>query len=65
MAALRPYLLHLGGAQFDSLPIAQFVQTITREQDAVSVAELHDMPFVCGSREHSRSEPTLAQLASG
>ena len=58
--ALCPHLLDLGGAKLDSLPVAQFMKTVAREQNAVSRAELHDVPFVSGAGEHSRGESTLA-----
>jgi hypothetical protein len=37
-SASCPNILHLGGAELDSLPVAQFMETIGREQNAVSWA---------------------------
>ena len=58
--ALCPNLRYLDGAELDSLPVAQFVKTIGREQNAISRDELHDVPSVSGTREHSRRQATLA-----
>ena len=54
VSALCPNFLHFGGAELDSLPVAQFMKTVGREQNAVSRAELHDVPSVSGTPEHSR-----------
>ena len=60
VGALRPHLLHLGGAEFDSIWVAEFVKAVGREQNAVSWAELHDVPSVGGAWEQSWGQATLA-----
>ena len=48
VSALCPNLFDLGGAELDPLPVAQFMQTVAREQNAVSRAELHNVPSIGG-----------------
>jgi hypothetical protein len=58
VSALRPDLLHLCSAELDSLPVTGVMEAVSREENAVSRRELHDMPFVSGPGEHSRGQST-------